>query len=73
MNFFFLECFDHMYGIGCQQFCGNCKINEQCHHVNGGCLNGCDNGFYGNKCNLGRNIYSQYSVVYCEKILHFVE
>lgn len=26
---------------------------EQCHPVNGSCLNDCDRGTYGVKCNLG--------------------
>lgn len=52
-HFFVSECLDQTYGQECQQICGNCKNKEPCHHVNGSCPDGCDNGYYGNKCNLG--------------------
>lgn len=51
-NFCITECNGKSYGQKCQQNCGNCKNNEQCHHVNGSCMNGCDSGFYGTKCDL---------------------
>eukprot|EP00105_Crassostrea_gigas_P044220 XP_019928368.1 PREDICTED: protein draper-like [Crassostrea gigas] len=44
------ECPDQTYGPECQQICGNCKNKESCHHVNGSCLNGCDRGVNGEKC-----------------------
>lgn len=49
----YLECLDQTYGLECQQNCGNCENKEPCNHVNGSCLNGCDSGYYGDKCNLG--------------------
>lgn len=42
-----------MYDLECKQTCGNCKNKEQCHHVNGSCLNGCDSGYYGTRCDIG--------------------
>ena len=34
--------------------CGNCSRGDQCNHVNGSCLNGCDVGVYGDKCDKGK-------------------
>ena len=34
--------------------CGNCLNGKQCHHINGSCLNGCDKGTYGDKCDKGQ-------------------
>lgn len=46
-------CDGNKYGLDCQESCGNCSGNVQCHHVNGTCLNGCDLGVYGVKCDTG--------------------
>lgn len=56
-----------MYGLECKQICGNCINKEQCHHVNGSCLNGCDNGFYGTRCDLGM-LKSIFALVYSKCI-----
>ena len=50
---FFSECGNNTYGQGCIGLCGHCSENEQCHHINGSCLNGCDPGFNGLKCDQG--------------------
>ena len=50
---FFLECGNNTFGKGCTGVCGHCSENEQCHHINGSCLNGCDPGFRGLKCDQG--------------------
>lgn len=47
------ECSENTYGLDCKQICGNCRNGEQCHHVNGGCPNGCDKGATGVKCDIG--------------------
>ena len=44
------------YGPGCKKTCGNCSNAEQCHHVNGSCLNGCDVGVFGDRCNQSKII-----------------
>ena len=44
---FFTLCIAQMYGAICSQSCGNCSNGETCHHVNGTCLNGCNEGFTG--------------------------
>lgn len=49
----FLECPNQTYGLECKKICGNCKNKESCHHVDGSCLNGCDKGVYGEKCDIG--------------------
>ncbi|XP_078329800.1 uncharacterized protein LOC144624230 [Crassostrea virginica] len=45
-----LECQDGKYGDGCQMDCGRCRDLKQCHHVNGTCLSGCEQGYIGEKC-----------------------
>ena len=47
------ECNANMYGANCSLSCGNCRGTDQCHHVNGSCLEGCDPGFQGDKCSQG--------------------
>ena len=42
-----------MYGVDCSKKCGACVNNEECHHVNGSCLMGCERGYHGQKCNQG--------------------
>lgn len=42
-----------MYGLECKMICGDCKNKELCYYVNGSCLNGCDKGVYGEKCDIG--------------------
>ena len=48
-----LECDDGTFGQDCKQACGNCLGEEQCDHVNGTCLNGCDAGYKGLECAEG--------------------
>jgi hypothetical protein len=45
-----IGCDDDKYGAGCQQRCGWCLNSEQCHHINGACLNGCNPGYQGLNC-----------------------
>lgn len=47
------DCTNHMYGENCSISCGNCFAREQCDHINGTCMNGCDNGFQGYSCTEG--------------------
>lgn len=42
-----------MYGPVCSQICGACINSTQCHHINGSCLQGCDPGYRGQKCDEG--------------------
>ena len=49
----FIECKQFTYGLECNQTCGNCTRGEQCYHVNGSCLSGCDVGVHGDKCDSG--------------------
>lgn len=55
------------FGQSCIKGCGNCVHNEQCHHINGSCINGCDPGYDGTQCTTstskictGYSIYSNY-------------
>ena len=47
------ECTPNSYGIDCLENCGNCSTGGNCHHVNGTCLHGCNEGVYGDKCKTG--------------------
>ena len=51
---FFKECNDTHYGQDCNHTCGHCWDHTQCHHVNGSCLGGCEEGFIGDKCMKGK-------------------
>lgn len=39
-----------MYGTNCSISCGRCFKSEQCHNINGTCMNGCDSGYKGFNC-----------------------
>lgn len=42
-----------MYGTNCSISCGRCFKSEQCHNINGTCMNGCDSGYKGFNCTEG--------------------
>ena len=48
------ECDGNTFGQDCADACGKCVNGEQCHYINGTCLNGCDRGFQGLECNQGK-------------------
>lgn len=50
INFMYLACNATWYGAGCKYQCGNCINKGDCHHVNGSCLLGCQEGFTGDFC-----------------------
>ena len=50
---FSTECDSNTFGEDCGEECGSCVDSEQCHHINGTCLNGCERGFQGIECNQG--------------------
>ncbi|XP_062571500.1 multiple epidermal growth factor-like domains protein 10 [Saccostrea cucullata] len=45
-----LFCDGGKFGLNCAQSCGFCFGNEQCHPINGSCLNGCDKGYHKDRC-----------------------
>ena len=47
------ECDNNTFGVNCTGVCGHCTEKEQCHHVNGTCLHGCEPGFNGFQCDQG--------------------
>lgn len=49
-------CNQRKYGENCSMPCGHCVDSEQCHHINGICMNGCDSGFAGINCTDGEFI-----------------
>ena len=50
------DCDNGTFGKDCKQACGKCLREEQCDHVNGTCLNGCDAGYQGLECAEGNII-----------------
>lgn len=57
-----------MYGKECSISCGNCRDSEQCQHINGTCMNGCDTGYKGFKCIESRNNVSRIVIFNCIQI-----
>lgn len=49
------ECTGPMYGQNCNLSCGHCIMSEQCHHINGTCMSGCDIGYHGLHCTEGKH------------------
>lgn len=47
---YFLDCNIGSYGIDCEDSCGLCRDVNQCSHINGTCLTGCDAGYQGTMC-----------------------
>lgn len=45
-----LACDNRTYGTNCSKECGFCFGREQCHHVSGTCLKGCDPGYKAGAC-----------------------
>ena len=58
MNVFIFptECDGKMFGKNCKELCGKCFNNDQCNHINGSCMNGCNPGYYGITCTEGTSI-----------------
>lgn len=55
--FFYIKaCSSGTYGNNCSSRCGKCRDMEQCHHINGTCMTGCDSGYQGFKCTAGSYI-----------------
>lgn len=48
------ECDNRRFGGNCREQCGSCLNLEQCHHVNGTCMIGCDRGYQGVYCTEGK-------------------
>lgn len=53
-----------MYGQNCRTPCGHCLDSEQCHPINGMCVNGCDNGYQGLYCTEGNIHLQQIKMIY---------
>ena len=51
--YFPTECDGGMFGKYCNESCGKCLNDGQCHHINGSCLNGCASGYRGINCTEG--------------------
>lgn len=47
---FFEACDKGSYGTDCSENCGHCRDVDDCFHVNGTCIRGCDAGYKGDLC-----------------------
>jgi hypothetical protein len=47
-------CTFNTYGENCKIPCGHCKDNVSCNSINGSCPEGCTEGWYGEKCDIGK-------------------
>ena len=54
--FYYIECDSGTFGRECRNICGKCKGNNQCHHINGTCMEGCHPGFIGLQCDQGTSL-----------------
>ena len=59
------DCDEGMFGKYCNESCGKCLNDEQCHHINGSCLNGCASGYRGINCTEGmwRHLFSSIHIL----------
>lgn len=60
----FKVCSKGMYGFDCNETCGNCYDQKECHPGNGTCLNGCNDGFLGKLCKTRTYLYSCNGIMY---------
>lgn len=45
-----IACDKGSFGPRCGEKCGRCRDFQQCFHIDGACLTGCDPGFEGDLC-----------------------
>lgn len=51
-------CGKGLYGLNCNQTCGDCRGSNQCSYINGECSAGCIAGFQGKICKTGKHFLS---------------
>ena len=66
----FKVCSKGMYGFDCNETCGNCYDQSECHPGNGTCLNGCNDGFLGKLCKTRTYLYSCNGIMYASTPLN---
>ena len=64
-----IECVNGTFGQDCNERCGECVEKEQCHHVNGSCVNGCKPGYRGIRCTKG----SQSLLYLTQRSFYFID
>ena len=67
----FKACTTEIYGLGCNEKCGNCRNASDCFHVNGTCLSGCVPGYSDHQCKTRKNIFyatSLFDIDFCFRI-----
>ena len=52
-SFVLIACSNGTYGKECNHTCGYCLDQDECHHINGTCVKGCDPGYLGDLCKTG--------------------
>ena len=54
MRLLLVGCRNGSYGYECNETCGHCRDQSDCHKENGSCFNGCGSGFIGDLCKTRR-------------------
>lgn len=57
VNALFVACRFGFHGEDCALKCGHCLESEPCDYVNGSCPRGCQDGFKGDRCSNGKDIF----------------
>lgn len=58
-HFYVLECSTGFYGEQCGSKCDHCLNDTACDHITGYCLKGCEPGYQGINCTIGKWYYHQ--------------
>ena len=65
-------CAEGYYGDECSKVCGWCKHADDCYHVNGTCLNGCESGYIDDMCKTRKYIKTVFSCLIDTKELIWI-
>lgn len=67
LSIFLIACQNGTYGQSCKDTCGYCLNYDDCFHVNGACVMGCEPGYKGSICKNGQWLFFQ------EYRFHFID
>lgn len=59
LSIFLIACQNGTYGQSCKDTCGYCLNYDDCFHVNGTCVMGCEPGYKGIVCKNGQWLFSK--------------
>lgn len=66
------KCNEGQFGQNCDFECGHCLHKKQCHHIEGTCSSGCDDGYRGIQCKriCNNNTYGSNCSLRCGHCLY---